>query len=313
MKVLLFYPRVKNMVLPSYAPLGIMSIATFLNNNGHQAVIHDRFFSTEKVSTVIERCQPDIIGISVISQTFISDAMVISKETRKFKIPVIWGGCLSSAISETVLRSGNADYISINEGEFTWLDIAEAFDSGIGFESIKGLAYLKDNTYVETECRDFIDLTELPRVDWNLIAPEKYIQKTYGIERMLSVYKSKGCSGRCSFCYNPCFHKSLRRVRSVESVIDEMRFLSAEYGADGFEFTDETMFESKKEAVEFCETLVKSGLKVKWCGYLKTSVMHTVEDFEIMYNDFGNGHTAYLSTTVLEKRNKYDKHLSNFL
>lgn len=283
MRTVLFYPRVENMILPSYAPLGIMSIATYLNRNGHQATVCDRFFSNEKITSIIKEYEPDIIGISVISQTFIKDAIVISKEAKAAGIPVIWGGCSSTAIAETILRSGNADYISFNEGEFTWLEIADAFDKGESFDEIKGLAYIKNGEYIQTEEREFIDLSVLPSIDWTLINPEKYLQKTYGSNRMLSIYRTKGCSGRCSFCYNPCYHKSTRRGRTTETVINEMRYLAETCGADGFEFTDETMFADREEALEFCNAITKSGLNVTWGGYLRTSVINTQEDFELMY------------------------------
>ncbi len=283
MRTILFYPRVENVILPSYTPLGIMSIATYLNSNGHCAKVHDRTVSNEKIASVIENYKPDIIGVSVISQSFIKDAIAISKVARKFNIPVIWGGCSSTSIAEKILRSGNADYISLNEGEFTWLEIADAFDSGKKFDDIKGIAFLKNNMYIETGIREFIDLSQLPSIDWNLINPEKYMQKTYGSHKMLSIYRTKGCSGKCNFCYNPCFHKSTRRVRPIDKVISEMKFLSEKYGVDGFEFTDETMFESKSEAYEFCNKILESDLKLNWSGYLKTTVLKTKEDFELLY------------------------------
>ncbi len=283
MRTVLFYPRVEYMVLPSYAPLGIMSIATYLNQNGHCAVVYDRFFSNEKISSVIDEHHPDIIGISVISQTFIKDAIVISKAAKASGIPVIWGGCSSSAIAEAILKSGYADYVSFNEGEFTWLDIANAFDDRESFENIKGLAYLKNGEYIQTEPRDFIDLSTLPNIDWTLVNPENYMQKTYGMNKMLNIYMSKGCSGVCTFCYNPVFHKSTRRSRSIDKVIEEMRFLVENYGTDGFEFADEVMFANRAEAISFCNKILESGLNIGWSGYLKVSTINTAEDFELMH------------------------------
>ena len=82
MKAVLFYPRIEDSFRASYPPLGIMSIATYLNANGHEAIICDRFFETESAKSVLEKHKPDIIGVSVISFSFIKDAIEIS-ETAK--------------------------------------------------------------------------------------------------------------------------------------------------------------------------------------------------------------------------------------
>lgn len=44
MKTVLFHPRIEDTFRASYIPLGVLTIATNLNKNGHTAVICDRFF-----------------------------------------------------------------------------------------------------------------------------------------------------------------------------------------------------------------------------------------------------------------------------
>ncbi len=85
MNVLFFYPKIENVIMPSYAPLGLMSIATYLNKNGHSAVVSDRFYDMRKIEETIAKNNPDIVGISVISQTFIKDAIFISKKVKKWE------------------------------------------------------------------------------------------------------------------------------------------------------------------------------------------------------------------------------------
>lgn len=189
-------------------PLGILSIASFLKSKGHDAVICDRFFTSEKADATLKRLKPDIIGVSVMSNVFIKDAMDIAKEAKKLGIPVVWGGSLASVIPEEILRSGLGDYVSFNEGEFTWLEMAEAFDKGEPFDSIKGLGYIRNGEYIRTENREFIDLSVLPKLDWTIIDPKQYFQMGYGYDKMITTYFSKGCTGRCTFCYNHKFHCS---------------------------------------------------------------------------------------------------------
>lgn len=284
MRAVLFYPRVEDSFRASYPPLGIMSIATFLNANGHETVICDRFFETDSVKSILERHKPDIIGVSVISFSFIKDASDISREAKSMGVPVVWGGIMPSSIPEETLRSGFVDYISINEGEFTWLEMADAFDKGIPFDGIDGLGYLRNENYIRTADRDFIDLSVLPPIDWTLVNPENYFQTSYGYNKMLSTYMSKGCFGTCTYCYNPAFHQSTRRQRPIETVLGEMRYLVENHGAGGFDFTDDLMFLNRNQVLDFCRTMVESELGVCWSGYLRIGIINDVEDYKTMYD-----------------------------
>ncbi|MBE6770649.1 MAG: B12-binding domain-containing radical SAM protein [Ruminococcaceae bacterium] len=283
MRTVLFYPRIENSYLPSYAPLGLISIATFLNNNGHETVICDRFFNEEKVELILTKNKPDMVGVSVISNEFIEDAVVISKAAREYGVPVIWGGPLASFISQEILESGYADYVSINEGEFTWLELAEAFKNKRTFDDIKGLAYLKSGEYIQTEKREFMDLSVLPSLDWSLVDAEKYFQINYGFDNMLTTYNSKGCTGSCTFCYNHLFHSSTRRKRPISVVIEEMRCLVEEKGAGGFEFTDDLLFANEDEVIEFCNALIDSELNTCWSGFMRVDVVNNLATYELMY------------------------------
>ncbi len=284
MKVILFYPRIEDSFRASYMPLGLLSIATNLNKNGHKAIICDRFFENDDVEDILKEHKPDIIGVSIIAHSFLKDAMLISKIAKQQNVPVVWGGSLPSAIAFECLSSGVVDYISFNEGEVTWVEIGNAVDASEPIEQVKGIGYLKDGKLVNTGDRDFIDLSTLPDLDWSLVNPNRYFQKSYGYEKMLNMYLSKGCYGKCAYCYNPEFHRSTRRCRPLEQVIREMKYLSEKYGADGFDFTDDAMFVSRKEVVDFCDALKESGMNICWSGYLSLGIINTYEDYKMMYD-----------------------------
>lgn len=283
MKILLFNPMIKAFYKPMTSPLGILSIASFLNANGHDASICDRFFSNESIESVIESNRPDIIGISLITNRFMEDAADISKEAKKRGIPVVWGGPLSSEIPEEILRSGLADYISFNEGEMTWLEIANALKENKPIYDIKGLGYLSENKFIKTPDREFIDLCVLPPIDWTLIDPQKYFQPYYESKKMLYMYSSKGCIGKCTFCYNPRFHCSTHRRRPISQVIEEIKYLVEKHGMDGINFSDDLLFCNRNQAVDFCDELIRNEIKVFWGGSMRIGIINTLEDFEYLY------------------------------
>lgn len=317
MRVVMFFPRVENSYRTSQAPLGILSIATYLNANGHDAVICDRFFCKDSVENIIKEHNADIIGVSVISHQFIKDAIEISKEAKKAGVPVVWGGSLTTPAFEVVIASDYVDYVSLNEGEETWLEMADAFDKGSDFENIAGLAYKKDGKVVRTADRDFVDLSKLPTIDWSLVDVNNYFQKSYGYEKQLVTYLSKGCTGRCTYCYNPIFNRSTRRIRPLEQVVDEMCGLVRDYGADGFDFSDDTMFNNRDDVVNFCNSILAREEKFCWSGYLSFGVVNDLEGYELMYKAgcrsmiYGVESGSPRVLKSVRKRNRLDNVLSN--
>ncbi len=284
MKIVFFHPLIRAFYKPLTCPLGIMSIASYLNANGHEASVCDRYFCNEDISSVLDRTEPDIIGISLITNRFMEDAADISKEAKKRGIPVVWGGPLSSEIPEMILSSGLVDYISFNEGEETWLEIAEALKENKPFDDIKGIGYISDGKYQRTPDREFINLETLPPIDWTLIDPKKYFQPYYESKKMLYMYTSKGCIGRCSFCYNPQFHRSTHRRRNLSHVIEEIRYLVDNHGMDGINFSDDLMFCNREQAVEFCDALKRNNINIFWGGALRIGILDSPEDYKLMYD-----------------------------
>ena len=129
MKVIFFNPTVKPFFKPMTSPLGVLSLASYLNANGHDASVFDRYYRKENIGEFLDREKPDIIGISVITNRFMIDALDISKLAKKRSITVIWGGPMATQIPEVILENENIDYVSLGEGEITWLEIANAFDA----------------------------------------------------------------------------------------------------------------------------------------------------------------------------------------
>ena len=67
----------------------------------------------------------------------------------------------------------------------------------------------------------------------------------------------------------------MRRQRPLEFVIEEMRFLIDRHGADGFEFTDDLMFENTDQLHVFCSAIIECGMHVCWTGYKRIGIIKT--------------------------------------
>ena len=73
---------------------------------------------------------------------------------------------------------------------------------------------------------------------------------------------SRGCPYTCNYC--PYLVNSQYRVRSAESVVDEIRYLVSKYNIHGISFRDPNLTFDQQRAHEFAELLLKHNLNIRW-------------------------------------------------
>lgn len=285
MNILLINPATAGYSRSVTTPLGLLSIASVLQAKGHKVRLYDRTVEKVRAEKVFKEFSPELIGISLVSFKSVTDALELSEYAKKSGLPVIWGGPLASEIPETVLKEKNVDMVSIGEGEATWVELAEKYSkSESDFSSVAGLAIKGDNgKIILTAQREFIDLGDLPPVDWSLIDVPKYFQSSYECSKMLYLYCAKGCPHNCAFCYNKHFHRSVYRKRPLEAVLDEIKFLVENYGMDGVYFADEMWGRSRTEMRQICNSLRSLKLDFVWGCQTRIGVFNE-DDFKYMYD-----------------------------
>lgn len=265
-------------------PLGLLSIATYLNRHGHNASIVDRFFDHVPPEDLYGAYRPDAVGIALIGDVTILDAVELGRFFRKKGVPVAFGGPYASTVPELILQEGCADYVILGEGEQTWLDLVETLSRHGNDEDVKGLAYADEQGNVRfTQERPFMDLSLLGPTDFTLLEHiENYFQTCYRYDKMLYLYQSKGCTGSCTFCFNSYFHRCMRRVRPVDDLLDEIGYLIRDAGLKTVYFSDELwgLYPAEREA--FFKGIEARKLKFIWGCQTRFGVLKR-EDFEEMY------------------------------
>lgn len=284
MKVLLINPSVGYYTRALSNPLGLLSIGTYLKQHGHEVRIYDRCVEKTKYKNLISEFKPDIVGVSVMSSRGLKDAIKISKYIKGLGIKVVWGGQLPSMQTDLVINSGYVDIISFGEGEETWKELLECFDNNGDLKNILGIIYKDGNgKIIYNPCRPFSDLRDMPVSDWSLLDATKYMQTYLGCQKMMYIYSSKGCPGRCAFCSNVNFHKSTHRKRPNEYVIEEIKYLIDNHGLDGVYFSDELWCLKKEDALDFCRRVRDNNLNFHWGVQLRIG-MFDEETYQAMYD-----------------------------
>lgn len=218
MKILLLSPANNDMVSAVSVPMGLLSIGTYLKKSGHCVKILDFAINKINLKKELELFKPDICGVSVRSPKSVSFAIDISKKIKKFNsdLPVVWGGpfCYNAPL-EIFFNEEYIDIISFGEGELTWLELAEYAEGKKNLNDIRGIAFRTSDGIERTPDREFIDLENILPVDWSQVDVAKYFQYLFGCEKLLYLYYSKGCSAKCTFCYNYDFHHSCYRKKHL--------------------------------------------------------------------------------------------------
>ena len=284
MKVLLIFPSVGYFTLGMSNPLGLLSIGTYLKQNGHDVKIFDRCVDKTKLEKVVNDFSPDIVGLSVMSSRGLKDAIKISKYIKEtIKKPVVWGGQFSSLQMNLIMENDYVDIVSFGEGEETWKELAYCYENNEPIDDVLGIAYRKDGKVIENPCRPFADLRDMPIADWSLIDVPKYMQNYLGCNKMMYIYSSKGCPCRCSFCPNASFHKSTHRKRPNEYVIEEIKYLIDNYGVDGIYFSDELCYTKRSDMQDFCRRVHENNLNFHWGVEMRVGIFNE-EDYQTMYD-----------------------------
>lgn len=235
-------------------PLGILSIASYLKQNGYDVKICDLSIKKQSLAKVCREYKPDIAGVSFPSCKAIDGVVYASKVLRKQNIPVVWGGSFSDVGDvRHFFDTGLVDIVSFSEGEQTWLELLKCMENNGELSGVKGIAYIKNGSLTVNSPREFLNPVLLPRLDFSIVDVPEYFQYLYGCKKLLYVYLSKGCPAHCTFCVNTTCHRNTRRRRNVDVFMSEINELVSVYGADGFYFADELAFQNEKELYEVCD------------------------------------------------------------
>jgi len=119
----------------------------------------------------------------------------------------------------------------------------------------------------------------------------------------MNVLTGRGCSYKCAFCYR--IDKGLR-IRSNESIIEELKLLKKQYRINYFAFADELLMSSVDRTKGLCKAILKEKLNIKWycsgrLNYAKPDLLRLMKQSGCVYISYG---IEALDDAVLKKMKK---------
>lgn len=291
MRVLFIEPPFQRfMNFPRYFfPYSLGYLATRIKKCGYETAVYDAEFCKDGVSTNfsgkiklyqqyldslktenhplwneikqrIESYKPDVVGISVYSEK-VGSALKIAEISKRInpQCVTIFGGPHASILPDQLIVNSNVDYLIAGEGEEAICKFLQFLENQLNIRDVDNLVYKKNGTIVHNQAGSMIqDLNTIDFPDRELLMEIKQ----YRPDDISMIMTSRGCPFSCSYCYNPD-RKSVR-WRSIENVINEIRYVKEKYNPKRFYFKDDSFTLNKARIMEFCEKLIKTKIDIKW-------------------------------------------------
>ncbi len=253
--------------------LGLRSILAYLRSRGHSGALVPFVPGTEvEVLAAVQALNPRVVGFSVIFQYALDEFAALMRFLRSSGVRAHFtaGGHYPSLQPARALELlPDLDTVVRFEGELTLCELLERLDEPAAWQTIRGLAFRRATFVVITEPRPkILDLDSLPPV-----SRDEPAEAAPGV-KVAAMLASRGCLFDCSFCSIRQFQRStpghLRRVRSPQMVVAEMRDLFDTRGIRYFSFQDDDFAAAapaqRQWVRAFLERLDQAGLsgKVGW-------------------------------------------------
>ncbi|CEO88755.1 B12-binding domain-containing radical SAM protein [Syntrophaceticus schinkii] len=218
------------------------SIAGVIQDDGHDVSIIEGYLdnlSYQEIEEQVKDVSPGLLGVNMVYH-WQGDQEIITfleKLKKDGVVPyVVVYGYYPTFAYEKILKNCQAvDAVVLGEPELTFAELTASLSRGQKPQDLPGLA-VRDSAGVRCRRRELIeDLDSLP-----------FPVRTEAMMRIseVNLQGSRGCYGRCTFCYiNPFYGTGSHwRGRSPENIAVEIDEIIAKWEKREFYFTDPNFF-----------------------------------------------------------------------
>lgn len=239
-------------------PFGLLSAASVIRSCGWDVSVHHIVASDGFEVRLQQLCQgANAVGFTVMTTPNLHAVLQASRFLKEQRHMVFWGGSHPTLLPEIALSEQSVDVVMRGESErfippfLEWLADKKTLDlvPGACYRKADGrihvapMPILVSSSELAWPAFDLIDATVyLHRDEHTLIRDNRVVRN------VLPIITSRGCTFRCSFCYNQAVHQSTWRGLSLDSVLAGMDNLLERYAIGGWYFYDDNFFVDQNRA-----------------------------------------------------------------
>ncbi len=257
------YLRSSTSILGLFPPTGLEYIASSMKELVGKVTLMDLkhekdYQDSDRLSAFIRR-EIDLLCISIIWGNSFERVCELICELPS-DVPTVIGGYKATEEVEYLFeRCPNIDVIVRGEGEETIKDVV----TDRPYEEILGISFRKNGLIVHNDNRPLPDVDtisfpdrSLRRCEYNLVLNDTRVTNmTFD-----TVLTTRGCPYSCKFCtfsLNPLGQKRHYAERSLDSVIEEIKVITA----DAILFSDDNFFTNPKRSEELCDLIIENNIR----------------------------------------------------
>jgi len=245
----------KSAVETAYSSLGTAYIASYVRKYGGFGNIDIIEIGQSFGSELFRKYNPDIVGISSVTQNFNIANEIAAKIKKESDVPVIMGGHHITALPNNLTEHMNVAVLG--EGEQTTLELLGAYEENELDTSklcrIDGIAYRHNEKLIITPRRELIrPLDKIPFPARALLQPSKSFY----------MFTSRGCPYKCVFCSSAFFWQGIRYF-SAKYVVNEIAELAEKYGARFINLYDDLFIANRERVREIVQLIRDQKLHEK--------------------------------------------------
>lgn len=243
MKVVLIQPK----SFHTWEALNLGYLASYAKTQGFKNIKFFSGFYDADDEIITGSKGADVIGFTCTSP-HMKHAQYLASKIKRNGNHIVFGGVHPSCLPEQTLESDSIDAVVVGEGEEAFVDILRGNRDRI----VK-------KPYIE-------DLDSLPFPNRPLIRQERNIKQSFKDNgyRIASIFSSRGCPFRCTFCASHSVWSRKVRYRSADNILDEFEQVVKDLKIDFIKFSDDTFTIRKERVREFCEKKIERNMKTPW-------------------------------------------------
>ena len=272
MRILLVRPKGPKLYETSGPDIGLGYLMRVLKDHGHEVRLYDFFqkgAGRQPLHDLAAAYAPDLVGFKTYTFALAEVAELTAGLRRagyggRF---VLGGPHPSGDPVGTLEHMPEVAFAFAGEAETGFprlLDHLQAgTDTPAALREVPGLAW-RNNGSVEANPAVFpddFDRFGLP--DWEGMNPHAYpIDYTGAI--YVPIMTTRGCPFRCTYCAGHRVTGRRLRHRSIESIVQEIRFVRDRWDIRNFSLVDDNFTLNRAFAKEVCRAILRENLDIRW-------------------------------------------------
>ena len=270
-----YWNLVTHAVFPEY---GMPLVATIVRDAGYDVQAFVEHIGPIKWDRVMGS---DVVCFHAFSSTMPKTIQFINKiKAERPDMPIIIGGTHASVMVEDSLQY--CDVVVRQEGDVTLPEVLEKWKQDEDLSQVLGVSYWDNGKIKQTPNRPFLQEFEtIPDLElisgymnwprWKLLWKLKM--------RWQVLQTSRGCPYDCSFCIAPRELGRGYRLRSVDNVIDDIKYQQKLVGTKYFFIVDNHFTVNRERTKELLNRIIEE--KINWYGICFTR-LEVARDQEVL-------------------------------